>query len=104
MLISGWGALSEGGGSPNILNVAFVPLITQAECQERYRRYGYDITDDMVCAAFTAGELLLLLFAGESNPELEGSQFGFNEATQRQGLVTWGLCQGEKSLFSTHAL
>ena len=57
VLISGWGALSEGGGSPSILNVAFVPLITQEECNERMGRFGYTISDDMVCAAFTSGKV-----------------------------------------------
>ena len=58
VIISGWGALNEGGGSPNILNVAYVPLITDTQCQDKYRRYGYTISDDMVCAAFESGESL----------------------------------------------
>ena len=56
MLISGWGVLSEGGSGPDILNVAFVPLITQAFCSYQYREHGPIITDDMVCAGYLNGK------------------------------------------------
>ena len=56
MIISGWGDLSSGGGSPNILNVAYVPLITSESCSKNYENYGLGITDDMVCAAFASGK------------------------------------------------
>ena len=55
MIISGWGSLSSGGSSPNILQVAYVPLVTHAYCQDKYSKSGYDITEDMVCAGFPTG-------------------------------------------------
>jgi secreted trypsin-like serine protease len=46
--ISGWGTLSAGGSSPQILQEASVDIKTNAMCQ---RAYGSSsITEDMVCA------------------------------------------------------
>ena len=66
VLISGWGRLSESRDQPDILNVAFVPLITSEDCSNRYKKL-YDIgetskshskvTEDMVCAGFDSGKL-----------------------------------------------
>ena len=62
VLISGWGGLSEVGSGPDILNVAFVPLITSEDCSNRFKQIqavtkrSYDITEDMVCAVFASGK------------------------------------------------
>ena len=56
VIISGWGTLTEGGSSPDILNVATVPLIAQEQCNTMYEVYGYPILNGMVCAAFSAGK------------------------------------------------
>ena len=56
LIISGWGSLVEGGGSPNILNVAYVPLITNDDCNKYYRH----ITNDMFCAGFKNGQCVFL--------------------------------------------
>jgi len=89
LIISGWGALSEGGGSPSILNVAFVPLIKQEECQNAYRRYGYEVTDDMVCAGFPAGGVDTC--QGDSGgPVVAGSLTG-DSGLELVGVVSWGV-------------
>ena len=45
--VSGWGALSYGGSSPDILQTVDMPLISNDECRSYY---GATITDDMICA------------------------------------------------------
>ncbi|KAJ8918086.1 hypothetical protein NQ315_011543 [Exocentrus adspersus] len=46
--ISGWGALSEGGPSPTILQVVRVPVVSQSDCRAAYGQNA--ITDRMFCA------------------------------------------------------
>ena len=55
VIVSGWGALTEGGYGPSILNVAYVPLISNQDCQERYQTYGATVTEDEFCAGFPEG-------------------------------------------------
>ena len=45
--VSGWGALSYGGGAPDILQTVDISLISNEEC---INYYGASITDDMICA------------------------------------------------------
>jgi len=89
VIISGWGALTEGGGSPNILNVAYVPLISAEDCQSRYRRYGYDISADMVCAAFTAGGVDTC--QGDSGGPLVAGSTSATSGFKLVGVVSWGV-------------
>ena len=51
-VISGWGALSQGGSSPNVLHSAVVPHISDAVCNSNY---GGRITSQMVCAGHAKG-------------------------------------------------
>ncbi|KAJ8918087.1 hypothetical protein NQ315_011544 [Exocentrus adspersus] len=46
--ITGWGALSEGGPSPTILQVVRVPVVSQADCRAAYGQSA--VTDRMFCA------------------------------------------------------
>ncbi|CAB3991891.1 MAM and LDL-receptor class A domain-containing 1-like isoform X1 [Paramuricea clavata] len=50
--ISGWGRLSSGGSSPNVLQEAQVPIVTPQECKNSY---GSSITDRMLCAGHSQG-------------------------------------------------
>ena len=50
--VSGWGALSEGGSSPNRLQFVEVPMLTNASCNVSYNG---DITNNMVCAGYPQG-------------------------------------------------
>ena len=51
MTVSGWGALSEGGGGPSVLHSVKVPGIGYEQCN---REYG-GITEDMLGAGKTGG-------------------------------------------------
>ncbi|XP_048396068.1 enteropeptidase [Stegostoma tigrinum] len=51
--IAGWGALSENGPPPNVLQDAVVPLISNQECQDQLPQYN--ITGSMVCAGYEKG-------------------------------------------------
>jgi secreted trypsin-like serine protease len=46
-LVSGWGATSEGGNSPDILQKVRLPLVNNAACEQAY---GGGITANMLCA------------------------------------------------------
>lgn len=50
-VVSGWGALSEGGSSPNQLNAVFVPVVSNQQCNDDLG----GITYTMFCAGFAAG-------------------------------------------------
>jgi hypothetical protein len=50
--VSGWGALSEGGSSPNRLQFVDVPLLSNGSCNVAYNG---EITSNMVCAGFSSG-------------------------------------------------
>ena len=50
--MSGWGALSEGGGQPNKLNQVDVHVISNSECGRKYNnRIPGQIEPTMICAA-----------------------------------------------------
>merc|ERR1712038_176629 len=51
MGVSGWGALSEGGGSPSVLHKVDVPGMTNFRCNSYYS----GITSSMLCAGQASG-------------------------------------------------
>jgi len=51
-VVSGWGAISEGGAFSPVLQSANVPVVTNAACNQFY---GGGITDGMICAGLAAG-------------------------------------------------
>uniref|UniRef100_G1PSR3 Plasma kallikrein n=1 Tax=Myotis lucifugus TaxID=59463 RepID=G1PSR3_MYOLU len=51
--ITGWGYTKERGEVQNILQKANIPLVTNEECQKRYR--DYEITKKMICAGYKEG-------------------------------------------------
>ena len=51
LTVSGWGALSEGGGSPTTLHAVRVPGMTNSQCRRSYR----EITNAMICAGQARG-------------------------------------------------
>ena len=53
-VVSGWGALEQGGSSPNVLHSAIVPHISDSVCNEA-DKYGGRITSQMMCAGHLAG-------------------------------------------------
>lgn len=46
---SGWGALSQGGSPPEILQVVTVPIVSNDICGDAYEQMN-PITDGMICA------------------------------------------------------
>ena len=52
LTVSGWGALSEGGGSPSVLHSVDVPGMTNTQCNQDYPG---SITSSMVCAGQANG-------------------------------------------------
>ncbi|XP_008067644.1 plasma kallikrein [Carlito syrichta] len=51
--ITGWGFSKEKGEIQNTLQKANIPLVTNEECQKKYR--DYQITKQMVCAGYKEG-------------------------------------------------
>ena len=51
MTVSGWGTLSSGGSSPNVLHKVDVPGLTNADCNSKYG--SGSITSIMLCAGNT---------------------------------------------------
>ena len=52
LTVSGWGALTEGGGSPSVLHSVDIPGMTNARC---LNDYPGDIDGSMICAGQTSG-------------------------------------------------
>ncbi|XP_065711316.1 enteropeptidase [Patagioenas fasciata] len=51
--IAGWGTITHGGPTSNVLQEAEVPLISNEKCQELMPEYN--ITENMICAGHDAG-------------------------------------------------
>lgn len=82
MTVSGWGALSEGGGSPTVLHSVDVPGITNDQCNNNYPG---SITNAMLCAGKTSGEVDSC--QGDSGGPLTYTTGGRTYIT---GVVSWG--------------
>ncbi len=50
--VMGWGTLQENGSASDTLQEVDLPLVSQASCNQTYQG---GITDNMLCAGFTAG-------------------------------------------------
>ena len=51
-VVTGWGALSEGGEGPDVLQEVSVPIVSDQLCREAYPG---EITQNMFCAGFKQG-------------------------------------------------
>ncbi|XP_046504758.1 plasma kallikrein [Equus quagga] len=51
--VTGWGYTKEKGEIQNTLQKANIPLVTNEECQKRYR--DHEITKQMICAGYKEG-------------------------------------------------
>lgn len=51
--ITGWGTLQSGGSQPSKMQVATVPIVSQADCSKAYGRRN--IHESMVCAGYPEG-------------------------------------------------
>lgn len=54
LVVTGWGAMEEGGGVTRTLQEVAVPFVTKKSCADPLA-YGDSITDNMICAGLTAG-------------------------------------------------
>jgi trypsin len=83
--VSGWGALTEGGSSPDVLNKVVVPIVSRQVCNEAYNPNGYDITESMICAGVAGKDSC----QGDSGgPMLCQRPSG---AWVHCGIVSWGI-------------
>jgi secreted trypsin-like serine protease len=53
--IVGWGTTSEGGSTPNTLQKAQVPIVSDASCEQSYEDDGGIDPATMICAGFPNG-------------------------------------------------
>lgn len=84
VVVSGWGATSEGGdGSPDLLKVE-VPVVDSSICNEA-ESYGGSVTDQMLCAGQREGGLDAC--QGDSGGPLA---VGLPAAPRLAGVVSWG--------------
>lgn len=74
--VSGWGALSSGGGSPTVLNAVDVPAVNQNVCSSAYPG---SITDTMICAGVAGKDSC----QGDSGGPLTHKDY-------LVGIVSWG--------------
>ncbi len=83
VVVSGWGALREGGSSPSVLHEVTIPLVSDAECR---RGYGNRLDDaSMICAGLAAGGKDSC--QGDSGGPLAAEYQG---RTYSIGVVSWG--------------
>jgi trypsin len=80
--VIGWGALSEGGSSPDVLQKVTVPMISLATCRSQY---GSAVTDDFICAGEDTG----------GKDSCQGDSGGplfvmVNGQPVQTGVVSWG--------------
>ena len=80
--ITGWGTLSSGGGSPNVLQEASVPLVSKSRCLVAYPR---KIDDSMLCAGLDKGGVDSC--QGDSGGPLVCE---YNNKWHLEGVTSWG--------------
>jgi trypsin len=80
LLVTGWGALSEGGSFPINLRKVTVPLVSTANCNDA-NSYNGQITTRMICAGFDAG----------GRDSCQGDSGGpLARGSVLTGIVSWG--------------
>ena len=81
--ITGWGTLSSDGSTPDYLQEASVPIVSQTNCRNAYG--SSNIHDSMICAGFDAGGV----------DSCQGDSGGpmvceFNGKWYIEGVTSWG--------------
>jgi len=85
--VTGWGTLSSGGPSSDVLQEVDVTVAINAECNSAYASKGYTITSNMVCAGDSGKDSC----KGDSGGPLITSE---NDRQALIGVVSWGLPGG----------
>ncbi|KAL4899435.1 hypothetical protein BDW74DRAFT_183687 [Aspergillus multicolor] len=55
VLVSGWGALTQGGLASPMLQAVTVPVVEQGTCVAAYKDYSVHVLDEMFCAGVPEG-------------------------------------------------
>lgn len=81
---SGWGSLSEGGGSPNLLHEVRLPIVSNTTCN-RPASYDGEVASSMLCAGLPGG----------GKDACQGDSGGplwvrYNGQDYQVGIVSWG--------------
>jgi len=96
LLVTGWGALTEGGASPIDLFAVNVPLVDTANCNDA-NSYDGDILPSMLCAGRDEGQVDSC--QGDSGgPLTRGTDNGI-----LTGIVSWGIGCARPNLFGVYA-
>jgi len=82
--VAGWGALSEGGSSPNTLQYLSLPVISNSECDNNYGSGA--ITDAMMCAGYMRSSGKDSCQGDSGGPLTVGS----GTSATVVGVVSWG--------------
>ncbi|KAL4970115.1 serine protease [Aspergillus stella-maris] len=80
--VTGWGATSEGGSLPSLLNVVYLNIIAHKECVEGYADRN-PVDDNMICAGALGGGKDAC--QGDSGGPLVDTASG-----KQVGIVSWG--------------
>ncbi|MCB9674613.1 MAG: serine protease [Alphaproteobacteria bacterium] len=82
--VTGWGTLSSGGSSPDVLMEVDVPILSNAQCDAAYR--NENITDRMLCAGFLGTGGADSCQGDSGGPLVVDTSNGLAQA----GVVSWG--------------
>ena len=91
LLVTGWGALTEGGSFPINLRKVSVPLFDRTDCNDA-NSYSGDITARMLCAGRTSGGIDSC--QGDSGGPLTRGTGN----TILTGIVSWGIGCARRNL------
>lgn len=92
-VVSGWGALAEGGLSPMYLHFVSVPIVDDDECNAAYQQIDKEIVDSMICAGQTGKDAC----QGDSGGPLASNLP--DGSTYLAGVVSWGDIGISQSIF-----
>lgn len=95
LLVTGWGALSEGGSFPINLRKVLVPLASRTNCNDA-NSYNGDITTNMICAGRDSGGIDSC--QGDSGGPLTRGAGN----TVLTGIVSWGTGCARRNLFGVY--
>ncbi|TOF86826.1 peptidase S1, partial [Vibrio parahaemolyticus] len=82
-VITGWGTLTEGGSTPDVLQKVTIPIVSDEECRNDYS--ADDVYDYMICAGVPEGGKDSC--QGDSGGPMVASDTG---SPYLAGIVSWG--------------
>ncbi|XP_037803284.1 venom serine protease 34-like [Penaeus monodon] len=96
--VTGWGALSSGGVTSNVLMEVQVPTLTERECKESYNSY---VTQNMFCAGLPEGGKDSC--QGDSGGPMVTPRDNDPQRYEQIGIVSWGIgCAEPGNPWSLH--